>query len=182
MLMLENCKEEGKELICPVDKNKLEEIASGKGQEFKVFLYDPEEVGKYELNTILDITLDYEITKETIKVNNTDLLVPIINLNNFVAYKINTDKNDISNLMTIPFELNFINTRQQRIPFPCRFKKSTSTDLLLICQFNKESTYSLQSIEEEIKLENISIKYDFQIITVSNASRIRLLLKRKNYN
>ena len=168
MLMLENCKEEGKELICPVDKNKLEEIASGKGQEFKVFLYDPEEVGKYELNTILDITLDYEITKETIKVVITDLLMDNINLNNFIAYKINTDKNDISNLMTIPFELNFINTTQQRIPFPCRFKKSTSTDLLLICQFNKESTYSLQSIEEEIKLENISIKYDFQIITVSN--------------
>ena len=80
-----------------------------------------------------------------------------------IAYE--TNITDISKVYTIleRFQLKFESIGNRY----CAFRKYDNTPLLIVC-WTKPGNYSLADIDQEIKLENLNIKYNFRIQIVKN--------------
>ena len=159
-IILQDCKENGKDLICNIKKEKFYEIFTTSGQKFKLYPCDFS-LKIIEFNLVNDIIVNFDsVQKEDIFIGITKLLDNNANLNTYIAYE--TNITNISDIISDSFELVFIyrtfNTR-----YTCRIKKSIQAPLLIICLMSGKETFYLEEIKKEIILENINVKYNFRI-------------------
>ena len=174
---LEKCYENKNELICPISKERLEEIMEKNNEKF---LYafnndgDSEDSGELQVSSYLYVNYKYP-KKEDIYVKITKLLSKCAQRETTIAYATN-----ITNISKITpslesFKLSF-NELGKRY---CSFRKTDGTPLLIICQMdfgNNKFNNSLSEIKEEIILDNINIKYNFRIQPVKIQKNFMLAL------
>jgi hypothetical protein len=150
-IILENCQEKEKELVCPLTKDMIEKVLREDGDNFRFYMLIDDYGAKY-LDEVFDIKFNYKnVTKETINVEITKLKENYGELYKYIAYETNVDS--ITPVITGRFNLKFSNKSQL-----CVFKKSENTNMLLLCKFNKAGNYYLEPTYEEIEINNINIK------------------------
>ena len=167
-ILLEDCKENGKDLICNIKKEKFYEICTNSSQKLKVYPYDYS-LNMIKFNAILDIIINFDnIQKEDVFINITKLLDNNVYFYNFIAYE--TNITNISDINSEPFILSFRGNGYLE-ELSCRFKKSIKTPLLIVCFMSRRLADHLDEIKNEIILNNISIKYNFRIQPVNNKEK-----------
>ena len=156
--ILQDCKENDKNLICNVKKEKFFEIYTT--NEEKIIFYPCDHsLKEIQFLSAYDIIVNFDnIQKEDIYIGITRLLDTNINLHTYISYE--TNITNICDIISDEFELTFEGFNDT---FSCRIKKSIQTPLLIICFINKNGTYYLKNITEEIILDNINVKYNFRI-------------------
>ena len=156
-IILQDCKVDGKDLICNIKKEKFYEIFSKSGQKLKLYPCNYELKSKIEFNAVYDIIINFDnnIKKEDINIEITKLLSNNVKLNTFLAFE--TNITNIPDIISDSFQFDNFHK------FNCRIKKSNQTSLLIICLMNEIGTFSLEEIKKEIKLDDINIKYNFRI-------------------
>ena len=120
-IILQDCKEKGKDLICKIKKEKFYEIFYTDSEQ-KLNLFPCEySLREIKFNSVYDIIINFENIQKKIFVGITGLLTKDVNINTFVAYE--TNITDISDIISDSFELNFgINNYR----FTCRIKNQFS--------------------------------------------------------
>ena len=162
-IILDDCENKGKELTCKIKKDNIEEILGNSGDIFKCEFYDNSLGNPLQFPLVFDIQINYnDIKKEDVYIKINKLLESNIYINNYIAYETNITSlnNVVSN--------QFLNIFDKNKEIPCLMKKSTEKPLLMICKINNEEQLSLGEIKQEIKLDNINIKYNFLIQPVIN--------------
>ena len=129
-IIFDNCKEEEKELICIIEKNKLKENLPFFGNLTLVYLT---EVGIYQFNSVLNINIKYEkiIEKEDIYLNITKLLRNSSdNSEGIITYETNIDS--CTEIVTDSFHLYFNFSIGISTSYGYYFKKNKNNNLLLL--------------------------------------------------
>ena len=148
-----NCNPKEKELICQITRENIEQILGYSGQEFKLNYIDYNQGLLGVMNNTMNIKINYNsIQKENIYIELKELMENKIGINNYIAYK--TNVTTIDTLITNKFVYNNIH---------CLMKTDEENHLLIICKFVNEGEYEIGDIKEEIKLDNISAKYNLLI-------------------
>ena len=80
---------------------------------------------------------------------------------------------DFPNIITEPFKLKIFSNAW------CYFRKYTSKPLLFYCVAKQKGIFPLESITEEIILDNINSKYNFIIKSINNDEKIEVLEEPK---
>ena len=162
-IVLDQCNIEGNNLICKITKEKIIEILIFSGQIFKC-QYLEENYGKLlRFDNIFDIVINYNgIRKENVYIGITNLLTKYSSTKHYFVYE--TNITSISDIITNKFIYNYDDTTN----VTCFMKKAFEKPLLLLCQIRYEGTHSLGEIKQEIRLENITIKYNLLIQPVNN--------------
>ena len=159
-IILQDCKENGKDLICNIKKEKFYEIFTTSGQKLKLYPCDYS-LKKIKFNLVNDIIVNFDsVQKEDIFIGITKLLDNNVNLNTYAAYE--TNITNISDIISDSFELVFMYGRYSE-GFTCRIKKSIQAPLLIICLMSRKETFYLKEIIIEKIFENINVKYNFRI-------------------
>ena len=159
-ILLQDCNNNGKDLICNIKKEKFYEIYATSSQKLTLEPCDYELKSKIKFSLIYDIIINFEnIKKEDIFIGITGLLANNVNLNTFSAFE--TNITNIPDIISDTFALSYFND------FNCTIKKSKQTQLLIICLMTEKGTFSLKEIDKEIILEKINIKYNFIIQPVN---------------
>ena len=171
--VLENCKQEYNELVCPITKSKLEEILTPVNDNSKIYLQYLDPNSKKRLNNfnlIPAIDVKTFIPKKDIYVGITKLLENVGEHDTLIAYE--TNVTDISKVRTDleSFDLKF-ESREGEEDYSCSFRNYENTPLLLVC-WVIDGVFWLKEIEEEIILNDINIKYNFRIQPVKNKKKI----------
>ena len=156
-IYLNNCLKKEKFLVCTIEKEKIFE--QGNSQIFKVY-YLNEIYGLQKFDLIQNIIFSFDIQKQNIYVGITKLKESIVDFNNSVPYE--TNITTISKVTTDYFFLDENKT------INCYFKKAEIENLLILCRWPFNGSYSLGEIKNEIVLENINNKYNFRIQPVVN--------------
>ena len=172
--ILDNCKQEKNELICPVSRNKL--IDSTMPNSIKNGSLA--NVGYLNLNKnykkfalISPVFLNYQIPKEDIFIGISKLIQNIGDGNSFIAYE--TNVTNIANIrpdlsgFRLPFE-----KENEEIKGVCTFRKYDTTPLLLLCNINN-GTYKLKELKEEIIIDKINTRYNFRIQPTKNNELVK---------
>ena len=167
LFYLGKCNENKNELICPISKERLEEIMEKKQQQFTYRFNDGgEESGELQIPSYLNVNYKY-LKKEDIYVKITKLLDNCVQEEATIAYLTNITNISKITPTYISFSLSF-NERERQ---SCSFRKTDGTPLLIVCWIdfgNNQFNNSLSEIKEEIILDNINIKYNFRIQPVKN--------------
>ena len=131
------------------------------------------------LNNVFDITINYSGTsKKNIYVSIHGLLKQKSLLYEYIAYETKIN-GKIPNLVTDYFVLNFVNiNNNDTVIGNCYFLKNENTNLLLLCDFNSNGAFKLQSITAEIILNDINYKYNFIIIPGQNNDSFEIFENR----
>ena len=168
-IVLDKCFIEGNNLICKITKEKIMEILINSGQIFKCKFLDESYGRLSEFSNIFDIVINYNnIRKENVYIGITKLLTNDSSIYQYFTYE--TNVTSISNIITNKFTYQY-NTLTQAT---CFMKKAFEKPLLLLCQIWYEGTHSLGEIKQEIRLENIHIKYNLLIQPVVNKEEFYL--------
>ena len=172
-LILDKCSSDKKELVCPVDKSELEEYYF---HYLEYRLYYPFPQGYLIPIRMIDkITININSPKIDLKITITKLLENYIDLLNTIAYEIETNVTNITNLQSDIFALNF---EDGKIIFSelCYFKKTNENPLYLLCLNEKaeNSPIYLSEIKEEMILNDIHSKYNFNIQPIKNNDKISI--------
>ena len=170
-MILDKCiTQNNKELICTITRANIEEILAYNGEIFNIGALINSYGTYYFINTVLSIKFNYDnITKEDIYVDIIELKENVAEKNHLIAYETEIVAN-INNVITESFKLNFNNYGEA----VCFFKKSENTNLLLLCRFVYEGTYSLKSTQEQIVLNDINIMYNFIILPIHNVETFNI--------
>ena len=161
-IKLDNCNTSNDELICIVQKTKLEEILAYSGEKFYIGQKLDNE-GLYIFKSVLDISFNYKLIQNLIKVKVGKLLTPFVSKNEFIAYETNID--NINTLITSDYF--DINLNENEI-MNCLFKKNDNYNkLLLLCNATKDGQKSLGKINS-LYLSAIHILYNFNIEESTN--------------
>jgi hypothetical protein len=165
---LDNCRKSNNELICDINKNKLIEILSYSGEKFSLGQKLDTE-GLYIFNSVLDISFNYDITKEGISIQIGNLLTPIVAKNEFIVYETNINNTNIPALVSDYFEIEIKSSQNINAieKIKCIFKNNGLNNLLLLCEANKDGIYSLGKINSN-NLNNINILYNFKLEESTN--------------
>ena len=171
--VLENCKQENNELICPITKSILVENLTpgpdGNKISLRCFNHDStKRLGIFHL--VAPIEVKSLIPKTDIYVGIIKLLEDVGESDTLIAYE--TNVTDISNVRNDleSFSLKF-ESKENEENSSCFFRKYENTPLLLVC-WTRNGVLWLKEIKEEIVLDNINIKYNFRIQPVSNIKKI----------
>ena len=160
--IFDECNIKEKNLICNINKEKIEEIGIYSGQVLNLFYqYNLEDIQKLVFSPEIVISYNYK-KKENINVEINKPLMNNIEKNSFIYYE--TNVNTINNVYSNYFQLNLKNDTN----INCFFSKKISSNLLLICKIINQGKYSLEEIKEDILLDNINIKYNFIIKSINN--------------
>ena len=154
-IYLDKCSTNNNNLICEIKKNDIEEILHYDGQEFYVYFYHSY-LGEYKIELIDHIIIKDDISKkEVVYMQITKLLQNVIDYKNYIAYE--TNITSISNIVSAKFEFpNYYYTI-------CYLKKAGEEPLLILCNWDYSRYKYLRGNKEEIILDNINIKYNFNI-------------------
>ena len=171
-LALDNCKIQGKELVCIIPKEKIEENLYS-SQKYLSLYFVIEKDSRYQFNSVLDIDIIIKEPSKKIKISIegvTSLLTNTSNYIGIITYE-TAPYSDyiISNFITKTFSLNFQKDGTSLTEsFTCNFRKSTPNEVLLTCyNYNKGEFYlGSQSFRS---FTNIHYKYNFDLWTTSNS-------------
>ena len=170
---MDYCTVKENELICNIDKNAIEGRILSKEETFEAISFG-KEYGMIYHNLIFDIIIKYNANKENINVQIKKLLNMNANSGVMIAYE--TDVTQISRCTTKYFDLNFtLEDGSETKNAECFFKRNKDNKpLLLLCtlKYENSNNFTLSEIKEEIKLEDINMKYNFIIKPVKNAEII----------
>ena len=167
-----DCNIKGKELICGISKEKFENYLIDKESTFAIMTFG-EAFGMINFELIFDIIIKYNVNKKNIDVKITKLINDILSNEDFVVYE--TDITQLTEVSTKTFNLNFTNDDGSIESQECVFRKyEDNKPLLLLCTINcdNDDNLTLSEIKQDIKLENISAKYNFIIKPVKNSEII----------
>lgn len=170
---MNDCSIKEKELICKIDKNTFGGHIFSKQESFDTCSYGNGYIAiGHEL--IFGIIIKYNPIKEDINVQIKKLLNGIPGAGGIIAYE--TDVTQISPCLTNYFELDFtLIEDSEKKEFLCFFKKyKDNKPLFLLCEVESKisGNYTLNEIKQEMKLEDISIKYNFIIKPVNIDEKI----------
>ena len=168
-----DCSIKEKELICKINKTHFEgHLLSEKDAFGGVSL--GKEYGLIYQSLICDIIIKYKTTKETINVEIKRVINGIASQGIVAAYE--TDITQISQCTTKFFDLNFTldDGSEEKVSFCFLKKYKDNNPLLLLCslEFKNSGNFTLSEIKQEIKLEDINLKYNFVIKPVKNEEKI----------
>ena len=176
-LIIDNCENNEKELICTLKKEDILEILWNNKNTFSVaFLsYD---FGYYNLSDAGIITINYNgKNKEDIYINITEVKDKEIYNDRYITF--DTNVSSIDNIVSKKFNLIF-NRGEEKKEVPCFFKKSKTKKLLLLCSVKNLDNYHLGPSKELIELSDIHYKYNFKIIPM--ASNISFTIDKSQIN
>ena len=157
-----------KELICKFKKEKLEEILV-KGEQFFNIYTLIESNGLIKLGAISKITiLKKDIPKEDIFVEITKLLSKTATTSEYIAFE--TNIKNIQNIITLEESKNIA----EKINLRFSFKKTENSSLLLLIRSFSYGKFSLNSIKENLRFDNIHSKYNFIIKTVKTTEEFEI--------
>ena len=160
MIPLDNNTIKGKELICSIKKEKLEESIQKEEQLYMIKVYK-ELIGFINFKAMLGIVVEKKITeKENIYINITNLLEKSASLYEYIAYE--TNITILPNIFTREYDLHL-----EENNFKIYFKKSEGKPLLLLILADKLGNYSIGNIKENIILNQIHLMYNFIITPVN---------------
>ena len=114
IIILNNCQNNNKELICTITKSEIEEILSNDGDIFWLEAVI-DNYGIIYLDCILDIKINYKnVNKENIFINISDIKETTIDYYRHIAFKTDTNftgmiKNFISGAFSLEFLPNYKN-------------------------------------------------------------------------
>ena len=163
-ILLDDCDLNGKDLKCYLARVKIEEILGYSGQEFKLNYLDDDRGQLGALNNTLNIKINYNsIQKKDVIIKLTKLMDDQIGANNYIAYE--TDVTSIDNIITNKFKLNDI---------ACLLKKDKEKPLLMLCKISSQGEINIGEIKEEIKLNNVNIKYNLLIQARDKTDKITI--------
>ena len=171
--ILEECSLYNKDLICKIKKQELIEILTINGSTFYLAFYNSFYglVGfKYTFNIKINLNIN---KKENIYIDITKVLVNITTLNSIFTYETNINE-DFPNIITEPFKLKIFPKAE------CYFRKYASKPLLFYCLALTKGIFPLESITEEIILDNIHSKYNFIIKSININEKIKIIEEPKN--
>ena len=104
-ITLQDCKENGKDLICNITKEKFYEIHSKSGQKLKLYPCEYS-LRKIEFPSVHDIIINFDsIKKEEVTIKKTKIINYNVRLGTFLAFE--TDVMNISDIISDKFENNF---------------------------------------------------------------------------
>ena len=170
-LIMDNCHIKGKEIICEILIEKIEEILIENDQRLSLTYYNYY-ISMPELDSVFDIVVNYTINnKETLYIEVKELLVNKVNKNNYFAY--NTNITDISNIFfskTIPLIFDTDSSSEQIICL-CYMRKTTNNSLQIICMAFWEGTFSL-SLNQGFIFNEHHVKYNFKITKISEKEKV----------
>ena len=167
-IVLYNCKEDNKELICSLEKNILLSIMETNFISFQLGYISSETQEKHLFDGII-IYAKYS-QKKDIRINIIKLLVNCTETYRAIAYETDVYETPIiSTSFTNKFNLEFENTNNEIVIGQCRLAKYEIGLLLVLCELkNAEGEYQLKEIENEIILDEINANYNFIIQPVKN--------------
>ena len=154
-----NCDIDGKNLLCEISKDSI--LENYNNQNYKLYYYD-ELYGFEEFGYFPGISFDYTAQKQTLYVKISKLVTNNAYLNNHIAFETNVSYSNVFNITTTYFLLD------PNKGINCFLKKTNNKPLYILCRYLSVGDYSLGEIKNEIKLDNINIKYNFRILPVSN--------------
>ena len=186
---LDNCNLINKDLTCKIQKNKLEEnlILKNNINKYNLAIFY-NYLGPNPVANSFPIIIEY-LNQSQPKI---DIFVRIKNLKNNVslistpiAYDIQYN-GEMDNMVSNYFYLSFIdNDGYNKSQEQCFFKKTEGHDLYILCNIEKYPFNAhLETITEELDLNDISYKYNFffvpvkndQLITINDNTGTRVLL------
>ena len=167
-IVLDNCKEDNKELICSLEKNILLSIMETNSISFQLG-YISNETYEKKLFDADTIYVKYS-QKKDIRINIMKLLVNCTETYRSIAYETDVYETPIiSTSFTNKFNLEFENTNKETAIAQCRLAKYEIGLLFVLCELkNAEGEYHLKVIENEIILDEINVNYNFIIQPVKN--------------
>ena len=148
--IMDNCKNNTKELICDVAKEKIEEILTSNNEQFKIGAIN-DMIGIMPLMHILNITINYEnIQKEDLFIQLTKIVGGITEVGIPFAYE--------TNITEFP---SFISQRFDKIFY---MKKISNRPLMLFVDNRLDTEISpLKNNSKEMIINNVHYKYTFRI-------------------
>ena len=165
---------EKKELKCEFSKSELEEISF---YSINFFAYCPycEKEQLLTFSMVDEFKVKYTLPKVDINVTIKKLVENNFNSNNYFPYEVETSIQDITNLVTKPFEHTFILENGEKIDGECIFKKINENPLYLLCRHaNEDTTCSIENTNEVKELNDIHSKYNFYIQPIKNNEKVTL--------
>ena len=150
-----NCIIQGKELICNISKEKLEEIYQKENQGFSLMTH-LESIGFILFKEIGKITVSIKIKeKELLNIKIGNLLDNTISVGEYIAYETNIVS--VPNILTKNYVIKINNDI-----YTIFFRKSEGTNsLLFLIKADKEGNFSLFEIQRYI--DDMHPKYNFYI-------------------
>lgn len=166
------CKQENKELICPIKKDELE-----KGFEYKSYSLSIRYIGEKEGEAKLPLTGPIILTdniaqKTDVYIRITKLLENVMETNSFITYE--TNVTNINKVMTSieHFSLEFENDKGKTESSGCLFKKNDGFPLFIVCFVIFDGTSWLKEIKNKIEVDEANIRYNFRILPGKNEDKI----------
>ena len=174
-IIFDKCSVEKNEIICKLTKTELEEISYNK---IKFYAYYPH-IGIVMLSfpMVEDIDIKYTLPKIDLNIKVTKLVENYFDLNNFFAYEVESNVENITNLMTEMFNATFEDENKNETEGLCFFKKVNDNPLYLLCKVDKEVHINYLIIKEELKLNKIHIKYNFNIAPIQFEGKINIQME-----
>jgi len=148
--IFDKCEIFGKELICCLSKEKLEEILTINNETFSLGTMN-DNIGVIEFNFVSNINIQHYVTKE----EKEDIYVDIINITNSIS-EIGTSFGLVTNVTSIPN----INSAVQD---DYNFKKTKGNPLLLLSITENSGEYNFEKLEKEMIFYDLHYKYNFRI-------------------
>ena len=164
-IILDNCKQQKNELVCPITRNQI--LATGSlYQLFIQFLNHNKMLDDFWL--VPNVKVAYRFPKEDIYVGITKLIEKNVYRTTFVVYE--TNVTDMINIRPqiqsffLDFETEDGKTKYRQI---CTLRKYDNNPLYLLCKIN-EGTYRLSEIKETTILDVQNLRYNFLITPTNN--------------
>ena len=166
-IILDECSVDGKELICKIEKEVIEEFASYNGQKLSMSysILQSEQLismNYLDIYSVYGIYINYPLNKQNISVEINKLLQSNVSINSFITYE--TNVTNIENVYTKKFVLKLSNGNN----IECSFRKTEGINLVVICLSSEEGEFSLGETKDQITLNDINIKYNFIIQPINN--------------
>ena len=156
------CKVEGKELNCKLEKEKMEGYLISDYENFDIQCLIGN-LGPYYCGIPGTLLIEYRVDKENINIETKNLLTNAINAKNYIAYE--TNIKSLSELSTDSFILKF-KKNDIEIEKKCILKKHNKNDpLMILCETNQDDKGNLilSEITENLILNYVSTKFTFII-------------------
>ena len=171
--VIDNCKKEKEELICPISKSKLIEIMSPGVYGTKIqitYLNTKSDLKRFVLIPYIEV--QYNFQKKDIFVGIKKLIENVAEHDTLIAYETNITDIDNIRLDLEAFDLKFVSGEGEGKDRSCAFRKYDETPLLIVC-WAMDGTFWLKKIEKELQFEEeLNMKYNFRIQPVDNKEKI----------
>ena len=175
---LDNCRTENNILICTIAKSDILAYLTTIDSEVIIDCIDKNNnITYFPLIPIIKINMK-GYPKKDIFVGIKKLLSNVNGCGAYIAYE--TDVTDVSNFYNFgnsQFSLPFMkkeNETAKEVKIYCSFVKYENNPLFLLCKMENEGTFWLKEIEQEKKVKDYNIQYNYRIQPVKNEEPIQI--------